>query len=421
MTRTPFPQHEDLNFSSQLDWDAFDDRQLVDAHMIDASQTPPATYNAPRARTMPRVSCKSPVAHTQTQAKPDKLQFLQLDEWNEHNSYEEEVPTCIYYSIEWKVAVNSKELSKDTERDLVLAPTAYWHMVLKPKLERLLRKKLPQNRHVRGDDTNVIVSVNHRSERDLIKRFEEIDVDWSIVEKQLIAWSDLFRSGKTLRVDLTFNYVDSQPLPASTPRRGNKRGSSATQKMLADRATQLDAEQEITGNPSVWREIYALMRCPGPPCNLGPHCWRDPFGKRHYKLRTHHLKALINFVEEGHTLKSHDDVPEDIREQLFAAENQRLDRQPQLTNMSTPNFPPINITNVLPQSHQSPASFIEATPAAVVRPLSSTCLDIPGPRDLAVKAYSEWQQSNVADEQLKAVSESLRGHTARWFGLGASV
>jgi hypothetical protein len=182
--KKPFPAHEDHNFSSQLDWDTFDDRQLIDAHMIDASQTPPASCNAPPARTMPRVSCRSPAAHTQTQPKPDKLRFLQLDEWNEHNSYEEEVPTCIHYSIEWKVAVNSKELSKDTERDLVLAPTAYWHMVLKPKLERLLRKMLLQNRHVRSDDTNVIVSVNHRSERDLIKRFEDIDVDWSIIEKQ---------------------------------------------------------------------------------------------------------------------------------------------------------------------------------------------------------------------------------------------
>jgi hypothetical protein len=28
-------------------------------------------------------------------------------------------------------------------------------------------------------------------------------------------------------------------------------------------------------------------------------------------------------------------------------------------------------------------------------------LDIPGPRDAAVMAYSEWQQSNVVDEALK--------------------
>ena len=168
-----------------------------------------------------------PPVHKHSQNR-DKLRFLQRDEWNEHNSYEEEVPTCIHYSIEWKVVVNNKELSKDTEQDLVVAPIAYWRMVLQPKFERLLRKKLPQNRHVRGDDTNVIVSVNYRSERDLIKRFEDIDVDWSIVEKQLIAWGDLFRSGKKLRVDLTFNYVDMQQPSGNTTRRGNKRGSSAT-------------------------------------------------------------------------------------------------------------------------------------------------------------------------------------------------
>jgi hypothetical protein len=71
--------------------------------------------------------------------------------------------------------------------------------------------------------------------------------------------------------------------------------------------------------------VYALMRCPGPPCNRGPHCWRDPFGKKHYKLQTHHLRALIQLVEEGHVLHTHNDVPEDIREQLYAEEDQRRD------------------------------------------------------------------------------------------------
>jgi hypothetical protein len=70
--------------------------------------------------------------------------------------------------------------------------------------------------------------------------------------------------------------------------------------------------------------------------------------------------------------------------------------------MSTP-FLPINITNVLPHSHQSPmASSSEPTPAAEVRPFGDTCLDIPGLRDHAVKEYSEWQQSNVGDEILRA-------------------
>jgi hypothetical protein len=68
---------------------------------------------------------------------------------------------------------------------------------------------------------------------------------------------------------------------------------------------------------------------------------------------THHLKAHIEFVEQGNTLWSHDDVLEYIREQLFAEEQQRLDRRPNLPlNVSTP-FPPVDITNVLPSSHQS--------------------------------------------------------------------
>ena len=159
--------------------------------MIDALQTPSTSHHAMPYQTGNSVRCESPATHLQTQPEPDKLRFLQLDKWDEHNSYEEEVPTCIHYSIEWKVVVNNKAVAKDTEQDVVVAPIAYWHMVLKPKLERLLHKKLAQNRHVRGDDTNIVVSVNDRSERDLIKRFDEIDVDWSIVEKQLTAWSDL--------------------------------------------------------------------------------------------------------------------------------------------------------------------------------------------------------------------------------------
>jgi hypothetical protein len=118
--------------------------------------------------------------------------------------------------------------------------------------------------------------------------------------------------------------------------------------MLADRASQLEAEQEASGSPSVWQEVYALLRCFGSLCNLGPHCWRDPFGKKYYKLRTHHLKALVEFVQQGHALKSYDNVPEDVREQLYAEEQQRRERQSTRIGVPTPSLPPINITNVLP-------------------------------------------------------------------------
>ena len=127
------------------------------------------------------------------------------------------------------MSVNNRIISKDTEQDLVLVPTAYWHMLLKPKLEKLLRKKVAQNRHIRCDDTSVVVSVTDRTERDLVKRFDDINIDWSLIEKQLIKWSELFRSRKKLRVNLSFNYTDSYPSSASRSRRGTKRSSSATQ------------------------------------------------------------------------------------------------------------------------------------------------------------------------------------------------
>jgi hypothetical protein len=49
-----------------------------------------------------------------------------------------------------------------------------------------LSKKVAHNRHVEFNDTSVVVSVNDRSQRDLTKRFDNMDVDWSVIERQLI-------------------------------------------------------------------------------------------------------------------------------------------------------------------------------------------------------------------------------------------
>jgi hypothetical protein len=51
--------------------------------------------------------------------------LLPLAEWDEYNSYEEDTPSRIRNTIEWKVAVKNKVISKDTEQDIVLAPAVY--------------------------------------------------------------------------------------------------------------------------------------------------------------------------------------------------------------------------------------------------------------------------------------------------------
>ncbi|KAK1973899.1 hypothetical protein LZ30DRAFT_787423 [Colletotrichum cereale] len=64
-------------------------------------------------------------------------------------------------------------------------------------------------------------------------------------------------------------------------------------------------------------------------------------------------------------------MPEDIRDQIYAEEQQHAERQRKTNAPSTGTCPPINITNIA------------------------------GPRDVAVRTYCEWQCSQVESETLK--------------------
>jgi hypothetical protein len=197
-----------------------------------------------------------------------------------------------------------------------------------------------------------------------------IDIDWSATQKQVIGWRERFRRGKKRRVDLWFTYIDS----ADT----TKRGSSPTQPTLADRTAQLDAEEQGSGQSSIWREVYALMQCPGAPCDLGPHCWRDPFGKKHYKLRTRRLRVLTGFVEQGNPLRSHGDAPESVREQPLAEEQHWPERKPNPPASAPTSFPPTNTTNVPSAPYQLPtASSVYPSTPLVAHPSTATSLDNP--------------------------------------------
>ena len=79
-----------------------------------------------------------------------------------------------------KIKKINRGVSGDTDPNLVPAPgvSGVIRTVLQSKLvEQLLHKKLPSNKPFRIDDTNVAVSVTDRFERDLVKRFDELDID----------------------------------------------------------------------------------------------------------------------------------------------------------------------------------------------------------------------------------------------------
>jgi hypothetical protein len=226
------PFYDTFPLESCEDWEPFDFLQVPDTDTVHAADSPPIPSSTePVENTLEIANQNTPSSQLscgQQASQADKLGLVQLNNWDEEKTYDEDPPSCIHYSIEWKVTLNSKVITKDTEQDLVLAPASYWRLVLQPKLEKLLRRKTSQNKCARSDDTNVVVSVADRSQRDLTKRFEDTDIDWSIVERQLVAWGELFRSGKKLRVDLSFNYVETgQQSTQSSSRKGDKRGSSS--------------------------------------------------------------------------------------------------------------------------------------------------------------------------------------------------
>ncbi|GAB1319495.1 hypothetical protein MFIFM68171_09705 [Madurella fahalii] len=311
----------------------------------------------------------SPAQQNHPQGGRPGLPLLQLADWNPNLPYDESPPTCIHYSIEWKMLLKKGRLSKltnDTEQNLVLAPGAFWDQALKPKLQQLLAKKTPRNKCYEPDETNVVVSVTDRSQRDLTKRFDELDIDWEDAADY-----------ETRRV-------------------------TATQ--LAERAELLD-EQEAAGLTTVWKEVYSLMRCTGPSCQ-GTYCWRDPDNRKHYKLDTSVLTKLIDYAEEGNILRTHGDVPPWIRELIYTKEQQDSERRKRKRPGSfSESLTPIHITNIMPArcNQDSVGWSTGSTPETREETYSwhAHKLNIPRPIDQSMYRYCEWLCAAVTDQAWK--------------------
>ena len=89
------------------------------------------------------------------------------------------------------MTVNNREVSKDTEEDVVLAPSAFWQLSLGKMLEKALRRKTAHHRQVRSDDTVIVASTTDRTKQNLSKRLDDTDISWTAIEKQLLIWSEL--------------------------------------------------------------------------------------------------------------------------------------------------------------------------------------------------------------------------------------
>lgn len=322
----------------------------------------------------PRLESYSASPSGPSQQRPGpSLPLLQLSDWDEALAYDEFPPTCIHYSIEWKLLLNKGgRLTKlmynpELEKDLVLAPSALWNRSLKQKVEDRLQKKTPATKRYEPEETNVVVSVSDRAEQKLSRTYPEFDINWEEVEKQLQKWSLLFRGGRKLQIEIALICTPATPSAAMRTRSSTRR-RGATGRQHAE----LEAEQEegeAAGRVNHWSKVYAIMQCDGPPCS-GTQCFRDysERGNKHFPADGEVMQELVTYSEEGNKFESQEDVPSFIRDMIYKKDRLREQRKEDKERKRQDSFSgscPIHITNVLP-GHANQASNIASTGALEV-------------------------------------------------------
>ncbi|KAA8641516.1 hypothetical protein EYZ11_012653 [Aspergillus tanneri] len=139
--------------------------------------------------------------------------------------------------------------------------------------------------------------------------------------------------------------------------------------MLCEHDNQIDAK-DCSGQPSVWRDVYRKMGC------LGLSC-------------------------QNEVLDAHDDIPDDLRNQLDAEERQQLSKQKFLNNVSTVSMRPPTNFNVLPTQSGQPLKSSSWGADATLRTIQPDYVDIPGYREAVVEEYANWHLSRVSSENYK--------------------
>jgi hypothetical protein len=144
-------------------------------------------------------------------------------------------------------------------------------------------------------------------------------------------------------------------------------------------------------------------------------------GKKHYRILTHQqLKRLVLYKEEGNKLESQDDVPDDVRQELYAVEQQRLERQQQPAHQASKSMLPIYITNVMPGQTSTESSDILTASREHGNSVTGLAerIRIVGQRDIAVHEYTAWQRSQVHSEEFKSqfdqAESAILKHDGTW-------
>jgi hypothetical protein len=364
--------HDDDVFSD-IQWPSQDTRSL-----LDVERDRPYLSSHPGASNS-TATPQGPVFSSREWSQTGPLVLLQRDEWDTQNSYDDTPPRYIRYDLGWKVTVNTREKVGDTTTDVVLTPSAHWPLFVEPEVQEALLNLQSDGMQLTLSDINVKVSITKRGQPPFKKHFKKTGVLWGYIEEHMLKWEKFVREGKQLKVEVSLNYKSAtQELGSSSSRKGNK--GSATQRQLAVQALQREAEGE---RGRIWREKYNLFRCEDKFCNLHNYCWHDPAKDKHYPLSTFDLTEIVDRVVKGATV-THEEFPDDMREALYTAEEQKSSRKRARTT-----------TALQEKASEAPLPALQIPvrpPAQMPRNKVTSPLGIPGYCEDAIDGFVQYMQ-----------------------------
>ena len=315
--------------------------------------------------------------------------FVPFASWNPDRSYKD--GPYLSYDVDWKLFVKNRERAGQSELAIALSPRELWKRILQPKLA-----EESSNKPWTEGAALFILSVNDRKTKSIRKRYRSpAKIDWAFVTKTLQGWGKSFGHGKTLTLEAKFYYE----VRAGEPKTA---GKGATVRQRAELGAIVSEEIAYMGRPAAIRTAYAMMRCTGPPCTKGTHCWQNQ-GK-HHRLLPHHMRMLAEHLQAGNTLNGHDDVPENFRQQILDEEREReererkerekdRDRQRRVTDETLFAVPYHPVAHGVASNNPTTPKMVYPTTPLVRLDMSS---------EAAVTAYSVWQRSQVSTDDQKA-------------------
>ncbi|KAK0302495.1 hypothetical protein LTR82_017846 [Friedmanniomyces endolithicus] len=286
--------------------------------------------------------------------------------------------TC---TLEWKAVMKTTRIGMGTEEAVPLQLSMFWESTLRKRVDESLSIKHPVPRdRPKPEAISAVISAWRTGGRQSKKSLSHGLVMHG--QEAASRWRSPSASSPGQLRELRSFEADKQP-----------QGVSVTNRHFKETPRCTPLESQLLGGL-----FTVFLRCPGRPCqNNQGYCWRDPYGGKHYKLATNHLRQLVEYASGGHKFEGHNDVPDNVTQELYAEADQRNRVHPQairspatMLNTQTMASTPAATPTILQSSPGgTPSSSISA-------PSQKERLEIPGSHEGAILDYVDWHQRQAS-------------------------